>query len=222
MSGGASDRRIRAKICGVTNHEDALVAIRAGADALGFNLYPKSKRFIRLEDSLAWIRRLPPFVQRVAVLVNPTPEEVEHVLEESGIDVVQFHGDETPEFCAQFAARGVPFLKAVSARDRQSLEHLDRFGATGVLLDAYVPGEFGGTGRLIDLELAAECVAVNPGTPIILSGGLDPTNVAEAAARVKPYAVDVASGVESGHDPRRKDAGRVQAFLGAVRRVVLR
>lgn len=217
MSGDTSCRRIRAKICGVTSYGDALEAIEAGVDALGFNLYTKSKRFIPLEDSVGWIRRLPPFVQRIAVMVNPTELEVEAVLGEAAIDLVQFHGDETSDFCAELASRGIPFLKAVSARDRQSLGNLDRFGAAAILLDAYVPGEFGGTGRLIDLELAAECVRSNPEIPIVLSGGLDPANVAEAAVRVRPFAVDVASGVERDGDPRRKDAGKMRAFLRAIR-----
>lgn len=221
MSEGESDRRIRTKICGVTNYADALEAVWGGVDALGFNLYPKSKRFIRLEESISWIRQLPPFVQRVAVMVNPTMDEVREVTQKAGIDLVQLHGGESPGFCRELAHSGIPFLKAISARNRCALEDLQEYGATAILLDAFVPGEFGGTGQLIDLDLAAECVASNPQIPIVLSGGLTPDNVAAAASRVRPYALDVASGVECDGEPRRKDAGRMRAFLSAARRIGL-
>ncbi len=209
----AKKNKIRIKICGITNPQDALDAIEAGADALGFNGFEGSKRFIDLTRASEWIAQLPPFVARVAVLVNPTLPQAQAVLGLPGIDLLQFHGDETAEYCAPFARHG--FIKAVAARDRVSLAQASRFGASAVLLDAFVPGAYGGTGCLIDLGLAAEFVRENPGLRIILSGGLNPENVAEAVRIVRPYGVDVASGVESQFC--KKDPGRVREFIRAVR-----
>ena len=205
--------RVRIKICGITNPQDALDAIDAGADALGFNGFAGSKRFIDLATASDWIAQLPPFVTRVAVLVNPSAPQAQAALALPGIDLLQFHGDESPEFCAPFARHG--FIKALAARDRASLAAAARFGASAVLLDAFVPGAYGGTGRLIDLELAAEFVRDHPELRVILSGGLNPENVAEAVRVVRPYGVDVASGVES--HPCKKDPARVRELIAAVR-----
>ena len=206
-------RRTRIKICGITNRIDAELAIEAGVDALGFNLYAKSKRFINLKSEISWIRSLSPFVTRVAVMVNPSPAEIEEVLSEPAIDQIQFHGNETPEFLSPYAERGVPFLKAIAASHLEAFENIERFRAIGILLDAFVHGQFGGTGHLIDLDLAARCVAANSMVPVILSGGLNPTNVAEAIFLVNPFAVDVASGVEVFGNPRKKDAALVRRFV---------
>lgn len=209
-------RRVRVKICGITNPADAECAIELGADALGFNLYAGSKRFIPLVKAAAWIRELPLFVTKVAVMVNPSLAEAETVYALPFIDAVQFHGDEDEKFCAHFSKAGVSFIKAVAVRDASSLENLGRFGTRNILVDAFVPGEFGGTGRLID---AAILEKISPderaGLRLILSGGLKPDNVAAAIARVRPYAVDVASGVESA--PGLKDRARLAAFIAAVR-----
>ena len=205
--------RVRIKICGITNPQCALDAIEAGADALGFNGFEGSKRFIDLDAASAWMAQLPPFITRVAVLVNPTPSQAQATLELPGIDLLQFHGDESLEFCAPFARHG--FIKALTARDRASLTLATQYGATGVLLDAFVPGSYGGTGHLIDLELAAEFVRQNPALRVILSGGLTPDNVAQAVHVVRPYGVDVASGVES--HPCKKDPARMRDFIAAVR-----
>lgn len=202
----------RVKICGITTPADAESAIEAGADALGFNGYPGSKRYLDLKEASCWISQLPAFVTRVAVLVNPTREEAEAVLALPGIDLVQFHGRETPDFCAPFRPHG--FIKALAARDRQTLNEATSFGTRSILLDAYVPGEYGGTGSLIDLDLAAGVVRDHPELSITLSGGLTPDNVGEAVARVRPYAVDVASGVES--HPRKKDASLMRRFVAAA------
>jgi len=205
--------RVRVKICGITNPQCALAAIDAGADALGFNGFAGSKRVVDLAAASDWIVQLPPFVTRVAVLVNPTPGQAQAALALPGINLLQFHGDETPEFCAPFARHG--FIKALAARDRASLALAARYGASAVLLDAFVPGAYGGTGQLIDLELAAEFVRQNPALRVILSGGLTPDNVAEAVRAVRPYGVDVASGVES--HPCKKDPARMREFIAAVR-----
>ncbi len=209
--------RTRIKICGITNRVDAEMAIEAGVDALGFNLYAESKRFIHLNSEISWIRSLSPFVTRIAVMVNPSPAEVEEVLLEPAIDQIQFHGNETPEFLSTYAERGIPFLKAIAASHMGALEDIERFRANGILLDAFVSGQFGGTGRLIDLDVAARCVAANPAVSVILSGGLNPSNVAKAIQHVSPFAVDVASGVEAIGNPRKKDATVVNRFVAEVR-----
>ena len=206
--------RVRVKICGITTPQDALDAIDAGADALGFNGFSGSKRFLDLQAASGWMAQLPPFVTRVAVLVNPTLAEAQAVQALPGVDRLQFHGDEPPEFCARFAPQG--YLKALAARDRAALRAATRYaGASAILLDAFVPGAYGGTGSLIDLELAAAFVRENRDLRVILSGGLTPENVAAAVRAVRPHAVDVASGVES--HSCKKDKARMRDFIAAVR-----
>lgn len=213
-NGGCFQPRVRVKICGITNQADAEAAIEAGADALGFNGFPGSKRYLDFEKEGEWLAKLPPFVMRVAVLVNPAVEAAEALLEMPGIDLLQFHGDETPEFCARFGRHG--YVKALAARNLGALRGCRSFDASAVLLDAYVPGAYGGTGQLIDLPLASEFVRENADLKVILSGGLTVENVAGAVRAVRPWAVDVASGVEGSH-PRRKDLERMRAFVQAVR-----
>ena len=205
--------RVRVKICGVTNREDALAAIALGADALGFNLFPGSKRFIEIDREAAWIQALPPFVTRVAVLVNLPLDDARRIAARPELDLVQFHGDEDAAYCAEFARLGRPFVKALRLRDAASIETADRFSTPHVLLDAHAGAAFGGTGTPIDLALAAECVRRHPALRIILAGGLQPENVAAAVRAVQPYAVDVASGVEVEGDARRKCPVRMEWFL---------
>ena len=216
MSAGAKTARVRVKICGITNHEDALAAIALGADALGFNLFPASKRFIDIDREAAWMQALPPFVARVAVLVNVPPDAARRIAARPEIDLVQFHGDEDAAYCAEFAQLGRPFVKAVRLRDAASVETAANFSTPHVLLDADAGAAYGGTGTPIDLALAAECVRRHPALRIILAGGLKPENVAAAVQTVRPYAVDVASGVEADGDARRKDAERMTRFFAAI------
>ncbi len=206
--------RVRVKICGVTNRADAEAAIELGADALGFNLFTGSKRFIDLREESNWIRELSPFVTRVAVMVNPTRSETDEVFALPFIDAVQLHGDEDADFCAHFARRGLQFFKAVAARDAATLENVARFQTPWILLDAFSAGQFGGTGKLVDLALAEKFASENPQVKLVLSGGLTAENVAEAVRRVRPFAVDVASGVESA--PGRKDREKMRAFISAA------
>lgn len=205
---------VKVKICGITNPEDALAAIEAGADALGFNGFRGSKRWIDLREASAWIAQLPPLVTRVAVLVNPTLEEAREVLALPGIDLLQFHGDESPAFCDHFARKG--YLRAFAAREGSVQESIGQYHTRNILLDAFVPGAYGGTGHLIDLELAAKLVRENRDAFVFLSGGLRPENVAQAVAKVRPYAVDVASGVES--QPGVKDAAQMRFFIEAAKK----
>lgn len=206
--------RVRVKICGITNREDAETAIELGADALGFNLYPGSKRFIDLHREADWIRALPPFVTKVAVMVNPSIAEAEAIFKLPFIDLLQFHGNEDEVFCKHFARLGLPFIKAIALQHPASVERVERFCTGDILLDAYSPHAFGGTGQLIDLKLADKFCADHPATRVILSGGLTPENVRGAIDIVHPFAVDVASGVES--EPRKKDRRRLAAFLHAA------
>lgn len=207
--------RTRIKICGVTNDADARAAIALGADALGFNLFPGSPRCVNLDREAAWIAALPPYVTRVAVLVNVPLEEAVRVASHPAIHLVQFHGDESEAYCAEFARCGRSFVKALRIRDAASAEGADRFSTPHLLLDAHAENAYGGTGLKIDPVLAAEIVRRFPSLDFVLAGGLRLENVAEAVRGVRPYAVDVASGVES--VPGRKDREKMAAFVAGVR-----
>ena len=202
--------RTRVKICGVTRLEDALAACRAGADALGFVFYPPSPRNVSIETARAIVRGLPAFVTSVGLFVDASADFVARARAEVPLDVLQFHGDEPPAFCAQF---GAPYIKAVRMRPEVDLlEYARRYErARGLLLDAFVSGAQGGTGQRFDWSLIPAHVPL----PIVLSGGLDPENVVAAIRCVRPWAVDVSSGVE--RSKGIKDAARVAAFISEVR-----
>ena len=207
---------VRVKICGITNPEDAGMAVELGADALGFNFYKKSARF--LDGDPGWLRDVPPFVSRLAVAVNPPSPEAACQWRRAGlVDAVQLHGDESVEFGQAVVAGGSPLVRALRVRDEASLVDAGRWGTRALLLDACLPGTYGGTGVRLDWELAARFVAAHPGFQVVLSGGLTPDNVAEAVRRVRPFAVDVASGVENLRDPRRKDRTRLRDFIQAAK-----
>jgi phosphoribosylanthranilate isomerase len=201
--------RTRVKICGMTRVEDVQAAAQAGADAIGLVFYPPSPRVL----SLDWARQLagevPPFVSTVALFVNPTAAEVFAVVERVKPAMLQFHGDETPEFCNQF---GVSYLKACRVRPGVDLlKYLRPYsGAAGWLLDSHV-AEYGGVGESFDWSL----VPAERSRPLVLSGGLTAGNVGEAVRRVRPWAVDVSSGVESAKGI--KDAAKIAAFIAEVR-----
>ena len=204
--------RTGVKVCGLTREEDARAAVEAGVDALGFNFYDRSKRAVRLEDVAPWIARLPEDIGRVAVLVQPE-EPLLRALQESGLfHALQFHGGEAPDFCARWG--GEFYVKACPLPDEAAAAEAAADPAPCVLLDAHAPGIFGGTGRVIDWSLAAGVVRT-AGRPVVLSGGLNPENVAAAVVAVRPVAVDTASGVESA--PGIKDAEKMRAFVAAVR-----
>jgi phosphoribosylanthranilate isomerase len=200
----------RIKICGLSTPADVDAAVAAGADALGFNFFPRSRRFVAPELAGPLAERVPPFVARVGLFVDPSVADVEAVLQQVRLHYLQFHGDEDDAFCARF---GVPYLKALGVSgpvDGAALAA--RFPrAVGILLDATVGGISGGTGTRFDWSWFPR----GAGKHWILAGGLDATNVGEAIARLRPHAVDVSSGVESA--PGRKDAARMAAFCDAVR-----
>ena len=197
----------KVKICGITNLADALAACEAGADALGFNFAIEARpkgRYIDPEDAQRIIDQLPPWVYTVAVCVNEPQERVAEFL--AFCDWVQLHGEETPEFCEPFADRTI---KAFRARPGFEPGWMLEYSTSLYLLDAYVPNMHGGTGKMCDLDLAKEAIAM--GRPLILAGGLTPENVAGVIREVQPYAVDVAGGVESG--PGAKDHRRMKDFV---------
>lgn len=200
------------KICGITSPADALAAVEAGADAIGLMFYEPSPRNISLATATEIVRELPPFIVKVGVFVNPKEETVSRAIGECGLNIAQFHGDETPEFCSLFP---VMTIKAFRVRDGESLKALPDYPTDAWLLDAYSADKLGGTGAKFNWDLAIE--ARKLGTPIFLAGGLTPENVGEAVRKVRPYAVDVSSGVESA--PGKKDAAKIRAFVQAAKRV---
>lgn len=201
--------RTRIKICGITRVEDGLAAAAAGADAIGLVFYAKSPRCVSVEQARRIADALPPFVATVALFVNADPREVEAVVDGLRPSLLQFHGDETPEDCAR---HGHPYLRA--ARMRPGLDLLDfkaRFrDARGILVDAFVEG-YGGGGEVFDWSLIPASVDF----PIVLSGGLHASNVGQAVSRLRPWAVDVSSGVELSKGV--KDAAAIRDFVAAVR-----
>lgn len=202
--------RTRVKICGITSVADGLLAAEAGTDMVGLMFYEQSPRLITLAQAKEISRALPPFVVRVGVFANPEEAQVTRAISECGLGLLQFHGDETPDFCAQF---GIMSMKAIRVRDGDSLKQLEHFQTDAFLLDAYAKNALGGTGETFNWDLAVE--ARKFGKPIFLAGGLTPENVADAVRLVRPFAVDVSSGVES--SPGKKDAEKVRAFIAAVR-----
>ena len=204
---------VRIKICGITAQEDASMAIDAGADALGFNFFRGSRRFIPFEENRSWIASLVGHAFRVAVVVNATVEELTALRESGCFEAVQFHGTETPELCATI---GFPvWIRAVRMQGEHSLAQALQFNTPHLLLDAWSDVSYGGTGRNVDWGSAARFVATHPSRRLILAGGLHTGNVRAAIRAVRPHAVDAASGVESG--PGRKDIRRIKDFVRAVR-----
>jgi phosphoribosylanthranilate isomerase len=202
--------RTRVKICGITRREDALVAIDAGADAIGFVFVPKSPRYIPPDQAVTVLAQLPPFVTIVALFADAPPALIEEVLRVLPVDLLQFHGQELPMSCQRYHR---PYIKAVHMTDSVDVyTEVQRFpDAAGLLLDTHSELEYGGTGRVFDWTR----IPSDLGKPLILAGGLTAENVTEAVQRVRPYAVDVSSGVE-GKQKGVKDPERIRAFIAAV------
>jgi phosphoribosylanthranilate isomerase len=201
---------VKVKICGITTGDDAALAAAAGADMIGLMFYAGSPRRVTTAEAAEIARALPAPVLRVGVFVNPTEAEVVQAIEACGLNLLQFHGEESPRFCTQF---GLMSVKAFRIRDAQSLAALRDYPTDAWLLDAYSAAAHGGTGERFNWDLALR--AKQAGRPIFLAGGLTPENVAGAVRHVQPFAVDVSSGVEIA--PGRKDAVKVRAFVQAVR-----
>ncbi|RRW32640.1 phosphoribosylanthranilate isomerase [Ectopseudomonas oleovorans] len=210
MARGMNVTVVRSKICGITRIEDALAAVEAGADAIGLVFYGKSPRAVSIEQAAAIVQALPPFVTSVGLFVDMPRDELQQLLQRLPLDLLQFHGDESPADCE---GHGRPYIKALRVRPGEdvSAAMAPYAGARGILLDTFVEGVPGGTGASFDWSLVPE----NAAKPIILAGGLDAGNVATAIRQVRPYAVDVSGGVEAGKGI--KDAGKIHAFVQAVR-----
>ncbi len=196
---------VKVKICGITTLEDALTAIEAGADALGFVFYSASPRHVSPEQAADIIRKLPPFVQTVGLFVDEKMTVVNAIADHCRLDVIQLHGEETPAYCESVNRR---VIKAFRVKDISTLDLLVPYHVSGYLLDAWSPDAHGGTGQVFNWDIAAE--AVLGGRNIILAGGLTPDNITESIRKVHPYGVDVSSGVE--YAPGRKDAFKVRRF----------
>jgi len=199
---------VKIKICGITSYEDARAAVEAGADALGFVFYDKSPRFINPVKAAGIISRLPPFIQTVGLFVNEETAQVNWTADYCGIDVVQLHGDETPEDCLEVKRRVIKAFRVQKIVSLDPLEKYQDYQVAGYLLDAWSPDAYGGTGRTFNWELAQSAKQYGP---VILAGGLTADNIAEAIRVVKPYGVDVSSGVESA--PGKKDLEKVKEFI---------
>lgn len=199
---------VRIKICGITRVEDALLSVRLGADALGFNFWPDSKRYVSPATAAAIVAQLPPFVTVVGVFVNQSEGDIRAIAAETGVQVLQLHGDEPPELCSRLP---LLVIKAIAVDEVKALSRLLSYEVSAFLLDTPSRG-FGGSGLPFDWSLAE---GVSEVAPVILAGGLTPENVAEAIRAVRPYAVDVASGVES--SPGVKDPAKLARFIAAAR-----
>ena len=198
--------RTRTKICGITRLEDAKASVRAGCDALGFVFYKESPRYIALDAFKVIVKELPPFVTKTGLFVNADPAEIEEAIQSGLVNVLQFHGDETPDFCRQF---NFPYIKAVAVSSSVDLIQYakDFHDAEALLLDAYHEHLKGGTGQTFDWNLIPHSLS----KPIVLAGGLTVDNVKEAIKKVKPYAVDVSGGVEESKGI--KNSLKIQAFI---------
>jgi phosphoribosylanthranilate isomerase len=203
---------VKVKICGITSYEDARTAVEAGADALGFVFFDKSPRFINPVIAAGIISRLPPLIQTVGLFVNEDTAQVNWTADYCGLDVVQLHGDETPEDCLEVKRRVIKAFRIQKIISIDPLEKYQDYQVSGYLLDAWSPDAYGGTGRTFNWELAQ---AAKQYGPVILAGGLTPENVADAIRIVSPYGVDVSSGVESA--PGKKDAETVRQFIRAAK-----
>lgn len=203
------------KICGVTTRTDAENLADLGVAALGVNFWPHSKRYLSPAEA-EWLKHLDQRILRVGVFVNADPGAALALIHDGLIDVVQAHGDESPEDLEPFRRAAVPFIKAIGVKTPASLERAADYGACAVLLDTHAPGVYGGTGETFDWDAAMDFMAGHPGLPVILAGGIVPANAAAAAARVRPAALDIASGAEVA--PGIKDFKKVEALLAAIRR----
>lgn len=202
------------KICGVTLAEDARQLIEMGVDALGINFWPQSKRYLGPEDAEPILRACEGHITRVGVFVNADPAIPRMLLNDQLIDIAQFHGDETVEYCSAFAEQSLPFIKAVGVDNKASLDNITDYRASAVLLDTPAPGIYGGTGEVFDWSLACDFIASHPEMPVLLAGGITPDNAARAIAEVHPAALDVASGAEL--SPGIKDFKKIKALMASL------
>lgn len=204
-------RSVKIKICGITNVEDALAAIDMGADLLGFNFYPKSKRYITIDKAAAIINKLPTFVDTVGLFVNATAEEVREVVGKGMLNWIQLHGDETPAFCDSLSDVGVKIIKAIRVRSKKDIKSVQNFFVDVILLDAFDAKEYGGTGKVFNWKLVS-----NIEQRIFLAGGITPENAVEAI-EIGVYGIDICSGIESA--PGKKDHEKMRKLFENIKHV---
>ena len=201
----ASEKQVKVKVCGMTSLKDALVAVEGGADAVGFIFYKKSPRSVTMKTVREIVLELPPFVDTVGVFVDETAEQINKIADYCNLDIIQLHGNESPTFCKKIRRK---VIKAFRIKDMQSVKKISNFQVSGFLLDTFSENLHGGTGKVFDWNLALPAKKFGP---VIMAGGLTPNNVQQAVRQIRPYGVDVCSGVES--EPGIKDHKKVRAFL---------
>jgi len=202
---------VKVKICGLTNYLDAAAAVDLGADLLGFNFYPKSPRFITLEQAAQIINKLPAFIHVAGVFVNASLDQIKEAISECNLDWVQLHGDESPEFCESLLSINVRTMKAIRVKDQEDIERAESFFTDAVLLDAFDPEKYGGTGLTFDWNIIGH---INK--RIFLAGGINPDNVA-AAIELGVYGIDVCSGIEA--RPGKKDHRKMKKLFENIQRL---
>ena len=200
-----SDKQVKVKVCGMTSLKDAMAAVEEGADAIGFIFYKKSPRSVTMKLVREIVLELPPFIDTVGVFVDETAEQINKIADYCNLDIIQLHGDESPIFCKKIRRK---VIKAFRIKDMQSVKKLSSFQVSGFLLDTFSENLHGGTGKVFDWNLALPAKKFGP---VIMAGGLTPNNVQQAVRQIRPYGVDVCSGVES--EPGIKDHKKVRAFL---------
>jgi phosphoribosylanthranilate isomerase len=201
----ANNNQVKVKVCGMTNLKDTLVAVEEGADAVGFIFYKKSPRSVTMKLVREIVLELPPFVDTVGVFVDETADQINKIADYCNLDMVQLHGDESPTFCKKIRRR---VIKAFRVKDMQSVKNISNFQVSGFILDTFSESLHGGTGKVFDWNLALPAKKFGP---VIIAGGVTPNNVRQAIQRVRPYGVDVCSGVES--EPGIKDHKKIRVFL---------
>ena len=202
------------KICGVTLPEDAEELIALGVHALGVNFWPESKRYLPVTGAAPILDACRGNIIRVGVFVNADPALPRQLFEHDLIDIAQFHGDESPDYCAAFADDSLPFIKAIGVSNKNSLQNIGDYRASAILLDTPAPGTYGGTGERFDWNIARDFITTHPDIPVLLAGGITPDNAAEAVNQVHPAALDVASGAEL--SPGIKDMRKVKALMSSL------
>ena len=199
---------VKVKICGITNYQDAVAAVDLGVDILGFNFYPKSPRYMNIEEAKKIIAKLPGFVDIGGIFVNALYDEIRLTMEQCQLNWIQFHGDETSEFCDSFRSLNVKTMKAIRVKDQYDIEKAEFFNTDAILLDAFDPEKYGGTGIAFDWNIVGHI-----GKRIFLAGGINPDNAAKAV-ELGVYGIDICSGIES--DPGKKDHNKMKKLFESI------
>jgi len=200
---------VKVKICGITNYEDAAAAVDMGADLLGFNFYPKSPRFITSEKAAEIINKLPGFIDTVGVFVNASFQQIQETINQCQLNWVQLHGDESPQFCSSFLSLNVKTMKALRVKDQNDIQQAENYFTDAILLDAFHPEKYGGTGLTFDWNIVGHI-----GKRVFLAGGINPDNAAEAV-KLGVYGIDVCSGIEA--QPGKKDHKKMEKLFESIR-----